>query len=204
VNAGSGLAIPRCATAVRVAATRPGAGGVGMPVSTIGPARRAKNGDARKVGVIANAIGSKRLRGWRALRERLQLTRIRCVRASAQPSRLRILSGGHAAGRVVTNFFRSGPVRRASISVRALAVRRYDACSIAKPTGGVGNGVGACAGCDRRVQRPTPRKLVSPYCEAVSRRRILPRLGEAGGGGQARLRPASRFPSPRARWGQAL
>ena len=203
MNAGSDLPIPRCATVVKVAATRPGAGGVGMPVSTIGPARRAKNGGVRKVGVIANAFGSKRPCGSPALRERLQLTRFRSARASAQHSRLRILCGGLAADRVVMNFFRCGRVRRVSISVRAFADKRYDECSTVKPTGGDGNGVGACAGCDRRVQRRTPRKLVSPYCEAVSRRRILPRLGEAGGGGQARLRPASRFPSPRARWRQA-
>ena len=201
MNAGSGLPIPRCATAVKVAGKRLGDGGVGMPVSTIGPAHRAKNGGVRRAGVIANAVGSKRPCGSPALRERLQLTRFRSARASAQHSHLRILCGGLAADRVVMNFFRCGRVRRASISVRALAVRRYDACSIAKPTGGGGNGVGACAGCDRRVHRPTPRKLVSPYCEAVSRQRILPRLGEAGGGGQARLRPASRFPSPCARWG---
>src|SRR5260370_2467249 len=148
-----------------------------MPVSTIGPARRAKNGGVRKVGVIANAGGSKRPRGSPALRERLQLTRFRSARASAQHSHLRILCGGLAADRVVMNLFRCGRVRRASISVRARAVRRSDACSSAKPTGGDGNAVGACAGCDGRVQRPTPRKLVSPYCEAVCRRRILPRLG---------------------------
>jgi hypothetical protein len=190
----------RGVTAARVAATQPGAGGVGMPVSTTGPARRARSGGVRKVGVIANAGGSKRPRGWPAFRERLQLTRSRRARASAQPSHLRVLSGGLAAGRVVTNFFRCDRVRRISISVRALAVGCYDGCSIAKPTG---SDVGMCVGCDHRGSDHTPRKLVSPYCEAALRQSNCPGLEEAGGGGQVRLRPASRFPSPRARWGQA-
>jgi len=54
VNAGSVLVVRKRATVVRRASKRHDAGGVGMPISTIGPARRAKSGGVSRVGVIGN------------------------------------------------------------------------------------------------------------------------------------------------------
>jgi len=152
---------------VKVANKRPGGGDAGTPVSAIGPARRAKSGDAGKVSGTGNASGSKRPRWPAALPPRLQLEPAHRARASAQQPIPWILPGDLAAGRVVTNFSRSGRVRRLNISVRALAVRHYDACSTGRRTGGDGivvrdRGVGG-----RHAAHRTPLEVVSPYCEAA-------------------------------------
>ena len=193
VNGGSGLAIRKAAMAVQLASKQPGGGGAGMPVSAIGPARRARNGGARQVGAIANAGSSKRRYGLVVLPHQLQLALRRGARASAQQKIVGILSGGLAIGPVVTRGSLSSPVRRVNISVRALAVRRYDACSTGKPTGVVAIGIPDGSAGRRRVPRPIPPEVVSPYCEVVCGQCILPRLGEAGRSGRVRLTPAPRF-----------
>jgi hypothetical protein len=160
LNGGSGLAIRKDAIAVPLASKRPGAGGAGMPVSTIGPGRKAKSAGARKVAVIGNAGSSKRPR-WRiALPSGLQLEPRSRPRASAQHKILGILVGDLAAGPVVTCCFRSGAVRRVSISVRAVAVRRYDACAtaaVASATGPLSSSPFACKAAFWKVSANGPR-----------------------------------------------
>ena len=161
MSGGSILPIRKDVIAVKIASKQPGAGGAGMRASIIGPARRAKSGGVRKVGATANADDSKQPH-WK-LTPTLQLEPPHSARASAQHKILRILSGGLAAGRVVTRCSPFGRVRRVSISVRALAVRRYDACWTARRTGGGGIGGRSRGVGGHHIPHRTAPEVVSPY-----------------------------------------
>jgi hypothetical protein len=146
---GNGLspAVPKPAIAAKPVGKRHGAGGCGVPASSTGTARTAVSVGVSKVGGIGSVAA-----------RHASCSPSRPARASAQAE---FSPGGAAIGRVAMSASRCRRVLPVSISVRAPAVRRYDAFGSARHAGGN-------AGCGPPWLIPSgvPSRQ-RPYCQAV-------------------------------------